>query len=83
MSYAGLTCHRVTIRDVLDGVVMVGEGGGVVVGLVVEGGETAVARTAEGRAGVPLSDQLTVVVLIVKDQLAEREEIFRGPTALR
>ena len=62
-----LTCHRVTIRDVLDGVVMVGEGGGVVVRLVVEGGETAVPRTAEGRASVPLSDQLAIVVLIVKD----------------
>ena len=62
-----LTCHRVTIRDVLDGVVMVGEGGGVVVRLVVEGGETAVSRTAEGRARVPLSDQLAIVVLIVKD----------------
>ena len=75
-AYAGLTCHRVTIRYVLDGVVVVGEGGGVVVGLVVEGGEAAVPCAAQGGAGVPLSDQFTIVVLVVKDQLAEREEIF-------
>jgi len=71
-----LICYCVNILHV----VLVVEG--LLVGLVVQGGEAAVAGATQGGAGVSQSDQFSVIILIVKDRLAEGEEVFRGSPSL-
>ena len=55
---------------------------GLLVGLVVEGGEAAVTSASEGRTGVSVPHQLPIIVLVVKDSLAEGQEVLRGSPSL-
>ena len=71
-----LTCDCVIVRVV----VVVVEG--LLVGLVVEGGEAAVTSAAEGRTGVSVPHQLPIIVLVVKDSLTEGQEVLRGSPSL-